>query len=632
MIILALLICFPSIGLGQKKNSKARPQTTAKAAPGDKEFKSGETLFDQGTETSLKSALQQFLQATSLYEQTNNRKKLVEAVYYLGKTYRKLNNLDQAIQSYTRADKLFEELGDNGGRADILNNLGAILRDIGQFDKALAYYQQALPLYRLTKYKEGEAYSLNGIGECYLGLANLPEASKYVRQAYDIWETQSNNQDKVRTTFNLGRISFAYGDAQNGLSYLNKALTESRQFNNPVLEGDILESLADYYVSNGELTKAIDYRKRIFDAYTNEKAWSVSVTRKLTSVNNLIVSYYRAGDFQSANQYLDRGINIGKQYNEMVATAILIGNKGVIQVDQGNYDEGMQLLNQGIIASRQSNNKFTEAYFLASLGFAQSETGENQEAINSLNQALQIVPAGASPEVEGKILSGLIKVYADMENKGKANEMIRLAASRKIDTGLNAGAVQVLEAAGYAEYAFGNSKGALPLLNQAFTIAARLNHEVEKAKILYVASLVYQELNDYQNALKAVQTSHDFWKKVGNQSMDMETHYQMGLIFQLAGQGQSAIEQFNTVLAFPANIGMEETRAGSHLFLGLIYLGNKDYQASIENYNQANTMFENLGDKSNQKTALNGLAEAYEKSGDKKQAKTFRDKAKKIKN
>lgn len=635
-VFLLVLFGFNVENFAQKgKKPAARKPTTqanSKSSQGDKAIEAGLILFKKETQESLEAALGKFADAAALYYAANNKGGEANSYTLIGRANKKLNRFENAERAYRNALEMYDAINNSEGKAAALNNLGGVLRDLGKFNDALEFYQNALPLMRSTNNPKGEAQTMNGIGECYFALGNGEQSRQFFQAAYDKWQSMETNEDKVRTTFNMGRISFAYNDAQNGLNYLNKALNESRQFNNPVLEGDILEVLANYYLMNGELTKAIDYRKRIFDAYNNEKAWAVSVTRKLTSVNNLIVTYYRAGDFQSANQYLDRGISIGNKYNEKIATALLIGNKGVLQVDQGNYDEGIELLKQGIIASQQSNNKMTEAYFLASLAYAQSETGDNQQAIESLNQALRIVPAGSSPETEGKIISGLIKVYAEMENKGKTSEMIRLAASRKLDAGVNAGAVQVLAAAGYAEFSFGNSKEALRLLNQAYAIAAKLNHEVEKAKILYVGALVYSELKDYQNALQAVQTSHDFWKKIGNQSMDLETHYQMGIIYSTIDQYQPAIDQFNTVLGFSGDLGMEDVRASSHLFLGLIYLGGKNYQASIQHYNQAFTMFESLGDTNNQKTALNGISEAYEQSGDKKQAKTFRDKAKKIKN
>ena len=167
-------------------------------------------------------------------------------------------------------------------------------------------------------------------------------------------------------------------------------------------------------------------------------------TRFLLSVNNLSVSYYRAGDFQNAFQYLEEGIKIGQQRGEVASTAFLIGNKGVLLTDQGKYSEAINFLNQGIAAAKQSGNGFSQAYFLASLGFAEMELGEYAPAINDLNQALQVVPAGSNPEVEGKILSGLIIVYAVTGDKVKTSTAIRLAISRKLDATSTAGTVQAL--------------------------------------------------------------------------------------------------------------------------------------------------------------------------------------------
>lgn len=633
--LVLMTICLPGQLLAQKTKPKPKPkqtQTSSKNSTADRRLDEGIKLFEQGTRESLVAAADKFASAYLNYYAGKDSEGMANSSMLMGRTYKKLNDLNLAFTHYNNALEEYEKQNNNKGKAAALNNIAGVMRDLGKFNEALGYYQQSLPLMRSANNKNGEAQTLNGIGECLLNFGKIMEAKGYFASAQGIQESLSASEDKVRTDYNLGRVYLSLGDAKNGLEYFEQSLRDSRKYDNPILEGDILESLAIYYHDNGELTKAIEYRRRIFNAYSNAKAFAVTPARVLLSVNSLIVSYYRAGDFQNAFKFLDEGIAYGTKHNEKNMTAYLYGNKGVLLVDQGDYDDGMSFLNQGIESSRQTNNKFTEAYFLASLGIAHYEVGEEQEGINALNQALQLIPTGLAPEVEGKIISGLIRVYAGMENKGKTQEMIRLAASRKLDNGVNAGVVQVLAAAGYAEHVFDNNKESLRLLNSAFSIATKLNHEVEKAKILFDVAGVYRDENNYQNALQAVQTSHDFWKKIGNQSMDLETHYEMAKIYSLIDQDQAAIDNFKTVLGFPQEIGLNNLRASSHLFLGLIYSTNKDYQSSLDSYNMALTMFENLGDKNSQKMALNGIADVYEELKDKKKAKEFRDRVKKIKN
>ncbi|MBX7169592.1 MAG: tetratricopeptide repeat protein [Pyrinomonadaceae bacterium] len=634
--LVLMTICLSGQILAQKAKPKPKPkpktaptQTNSKNSAADKLLDEGIKLFEQGTKESLEAAASKFDSAVRIYQGSEGT---ANALMLLGRTYKKLNDLQTAFRHYNNALVEYQSINNTEGKAAALNNMGGVMRDLGKFSEALGYYQQSLPLMRQTNNKKGEAQTLNGIGECYFNLGNGQQALQNFQQADSIWQSLDSNEDKVRTTYNLGRIAFAYNEIQQGLNYLNKALNESRQFDNPILEGDILEALAAYYNATGDLTKAIDYRRQIFNAYSNAKASLVSVTRILLSVNNLQVSYYRAGDFQNALQLLDNGIRRGEQAGEIESTAFLIGNKGVLLTDQGKYEEAMKYLNQGITVARQSGNKYSEAYFLASLGIAYAETGEYQEGINYLNQALQTVPAGTEPETEGKVIAGLIAVYAMAGDKNKSNQMIQLAMTRNIDKGVNAGSVMVIYTAGLSALMSGQAQQALQYFNQAFLIANKLNHEVEKNRILVSAADAYAKLGDYQNSFQSAQKSHDFYKKIGNDWMDMKTHSQMGEALLNLGQSQQAIDNFNSAIGFAQKLGDKETQILSLFGLGMVYRNSQDYANSLQCLTQALNLAEETDDKDSQKFVLNEMGNIYEKSGDKKKAKEFRDKAKKIKN
>ncbi|HRH45897.1 MAG TPA: tetratricopeptide repeat protein [Pyrinomonadaceae bacterium] len=637
-LMLAITILLSNLTvLAQKGKTKPKPKPkastskVAQSSAADDAFNAGATLFKQETPDAYQSALVKFNQALGLYQNENDSEGAADCYMIIGKIYGRLKDSKQANDNYGKAIEIYRATKNYEGEAQALNNIGALARDLGYFDTSVRAYQNALNLQANLK-PNVKAQILNGLGESLFSLGRLEEAKAKFNEANGYWAVSVKNEDKVRTTYNLGRISFAYNEIEQALSFLNKALAESRQFDNPVLEGDILEVLATYYNATGELTKAIEYRKRIFDAYSNAKASVVTTTRVLQSVNNLSVSYYRAGDFQSSFQYLDKGIQIGTQRGEILSTAYLIGNKGVLLTDQGKYAEAINYLNQGIEATRKSGNKLPEAYYLASLGMAYLETGNAQQSLMYLNQALQAVPAGVEPETEGKVISSLIMAYAVTGDKNKTQEAIRLASARRLDVGGTAGTVQVLYAQGFAQNVFGNFQEGLRLLSQAYSLASKLNHEVEKAKISYTASFSYLAGNDPQKAVNSAQASHDFYKKIGNDLMDMKTHLVMGTGYSRLNQLDNAVGNFNSAYDLAQKVNDVKTQALALYDIGMTYRQFQNYPQAIQYFNQSLTLVENTGDKQSQKELLTQIGDAYEKSGDKKKSKEYKDKAKKIKN
>lgn len=635
-LLAALFACFPFEISAQRKTTKApakpRPKATPKSSPGDTAIEMGLKLFSEGTTTSLQSALEQFSRAAELYEQGNNSEGVGNSRILLGRTYKKLNDIQEASRQYEMALDIYTAIGNVPGRAAALNNIGGVLRDLGRFADSVTAYQSALPLMRQTKNRKGEAQSLNGLGESLFALGQRDQAVARFREAEAIWQTLSANEDKVRTIFNLGTASLAMGQTDSGLSYYQTALNDSRQFNDPILEGDILEAMAAYYNSVGELVKAIEYRRRIFDAYRKSKASTVTTSRVLLSVNNLQVSYYRAGRFAEAFEMLEEGIALGRQSNESLVTAFLVGNKGILLSDQGRFRDAIGFLEQGIAAARQSGNKLPEGYFLAGLSRVYLELGDYRQALAFAKQAVQVVPSGFEPETEGKVVSQLIRAYVANGDKGGASDAIRMAVNRNLDKGSNAGAVQVLGAMGFASLVSGQSEQALRMFDQAYTLASKLNHEVEKARTLYEASFAYSAAGNYQNALQALQRSHDFFKGVGNDHLDMKTHIEMAANLLKVSRVDESIQNLNAALEFAQKLNDTVSEGIIFYNLGLVYQQARDNNRSLQYFNSALQIAERLNDAEAQRRILNNVADLYEKSGDKRKGKEYRDKAKKVRN
>lgn len=631
LLIITSIFLLHSENLGQGKKTKPTAPKAVKVIPGDREYNEGDILYEQGTESSLNAALQKYSEAYQLYQQGNDKAKLAEAAISLGITNKKLNKLQNALTHYEDALRIFEQLNDNGGRADTLTNIGAIFRDDGQFKNALEYYQKSLPLQRLTKNKESEAKTLNGIGECYFGLGNVAEGVKFVQQAYNIWLTLGSNQDRVRSTYNLGRIYVFNGETQKGIALLNQALNDSRQYNNPVLEGDILEAIADYHYNNGEIPKSLQIRQQIANAFQNAKAFSVTTYRKLGAISKLIFTFAAVGDFISANEYARVALEAARKENEPYMVLTILLNQGEIFADQGKYSEASNNFNEALSIARKSNFKDVEPNILESLARVNYENDNLNQALDYLNQMAQLMSSNQSEFNEPYLYAGQIITYAKLKDLSKVNELIQIAKSKRLDVGKLEGNLRLAQAIGFAQLLNNQNQEGFQTLKNVYEASSQIGHEVEKARVRLTLSYGYSRAGDLQNAFQHAQASHDFWKKIGNDRMDMETHIQMGLIAFQAGQGQSAIEQFNSALGFAQKLNIPVKQGLIYYQMGITYQNLQNSEQAIGSLNQSLSIYERLKDIPSQVQILNDLGTVYEQSGNKKKAKEYRDKAKKVK-
>lgn len=639
-LIIAFVLCAPFYIFAQKSKgkttSKAKPktQTVSKSSAADNLFEEGLALFKQATAQSYQAALPKFAQAAELYEKINDAESQADSYIFIGRAYSSLGNYNQAFENYKSAVEIYQRIGNLPGQAIAWNNVGIIYRDNSNFPEAIKAYQTAVNLMRQSKNKDGEAKSLNGLGESILGTGNVNEAMPYLQQALSIWQSLGANEDRVRTVFNLGRGYFAQGDFNKGLNYLQQALNDSRQYNNPILEGDILEAMAEYYFEKGQLAKAIELRKQIFTAFRNSKASTVTPSRTLMSLNNLIVSNYRGGDFESGIANINEGINFATQRNETFVLAYLYSNNGDFLIEQGKYQEAIPTLNKAIAISKQTGDKYIEAATYLKFGLVYLNLKDFDQAENYFIQAKQLIPQGNSffVDLHGRILAGQIFLGIEVNDKGKISEYINEGQRIGVEKSGSQGAMEFLTAVGTSQLFEGKKQEAIQTYNKAFQLADLKGHEIQKAKIQYHTTYANLQIGNAQSALQSAQASHDFFKRIGNDQMDMNTHIQMASGLIQMNQLQPAFQNLNSALEFAQKLNDSESLMVIYFRMAEVNRQGQSFDNAIQYYNQAFQLAENTDDRSSQKLILNEMGDTFEKKGDKKKAKEYRDKAKKIRN
>jgi tetratricopeptide (TPR) repeat protein len=615
-------------------SSSVFAQRNARVA--DALFKEGETLFGKDDAQSLEQALFKFDEARKIRINLRDRRNEALATFFIGRTYSKLNNAEGTVKNYLAAMQIFQELRDKTGEASVLNNLAAFLRNNGEYADALKYYQMAIPLYRQYGSKSDIAKALNGIGQTYLAIGNYQNAVEHLEESLEVWNTiVKGDDDKIRAIYNLGIAHYRLGNKDETVKYANQALGFARQRNNPALEVEVLENIAQIYDETGDLKTAVDYRKKALETYQRAGKGRVSENAFDTVVNNLGDLYYRMGELTTAEKLLTQNIRSGTNGKTHPAQSYIFGTLGEVFTAKGEMEKAVQSLNKSIEIARDAEDKNSEAYDFASLGMAYLNQADMPQAIDSFNRALSLVQAGTNPAVEGRALSGLMLAYTFTGNQSSAKQAMSRAEKGNLDKGTGTWTIQILTAIGQFYIRFNQHSQAVQKLEQALLIAGQRGNMIESASLISILGTAYGLTGNFSKALEFYERAIKIWHTIGNKPAEMIALDGAAWVSISLNQYTQSTNYAQQSLRFAEMLDNEKFqiiyRISALHALGKSAAKSKDSASAINYYTQALTLSERAGDAAGQKHFLNDIADAYENSGDKKQAKNYRNMAKKIK-
>lgn len=153
---------------------------------------------------------------------------------------------------FTKADRI--------ARIQSLLNSGLQQYDQGSFEQSIGSYREALKNCRKEDGRLAfQAHS--GIAKCYTIQGDYDEAARHFYQAIITGENVQGTPVKLANTLtNLSVIWNLLGDAQQSLSYLDKAETYARKENDSMALGNILNKRGNIFLSSDTLKARELYR------------------------------------------------------------------------------------------------------------------------------------------------------------------------------------------------------------------------------------------------------------------------------------------------------------------------------------------------------------------------------------
>jgi len=252
------------------------------------------------------NARSEILQASKLYEATNNIDGQALAQVGLGLYDSSSGKNDQAIEKHRQAIDTFRSIGDRQSQAMVLNAVGQVYESLFQFDIALESYEQALQLLQEIDALDMATMALLKVGTIHRRRKEFDAALEYFERC----RTLSHTAGKVRTeAAALNEMAGLYADrekfaeaAQNYQQALN-LYEGSRDFRGQAIA---LNSYGDFLLSSGKTKEALQIYQRAFSL--SEQVQDKAIIT--TSIYNLANAYRVLGDYPTALSFINRSIKM----------------------------------------------------------------------------------------------------------------------------------------------------------------------------------------------------------------------------------------------------------------------------------------------------------------------------------
>ncbi len=215
----------------------------------------------------------QILQATEAganHEEYTNTDVLVQRMYAFqlrGSSQGSIGNYHQALEYFLVALELSEQTGNRTGSANALGCIGLVYWNFSDYSRALDYLYRALEIDEQLQRKKDIAKHLGHIALVYANLPDYKRALEYYSRALSV-DLEIHNMDGViRHYCNLGNLHQTLGELSSALEYYYKAVDIEQVKGHESIITDSWANIGSIYLLQSEFTRALECYRKTLEMY-----------------------------------------------------------------------------------------------------------------------------------------------------------------------------------------------------------------------------------------------------------------------------------------------------------------------------------------------------------------------------
>jgi tetratricopeptide (TPR) repeat protein len=247
------------------------------------------------------SALIFYKQGLKVSENIGNDSLVAKIKNGIANFYLRREDYPEAMKYLTDALKISERIRYRHVTGLVYNGLGLVSVSMKEYDKAIEYFKNAREICReIGDYPNEAGISLN-IASCYADLNEFEKAKEYYLDNLNTLEKINDTAQIVLAYINLAIVDRSLGDFGESFSYLDRAQSLLKVYENQSLLSTTMLETGTTYLETGNLAKAKEYLSKSLrlSSGTLSKSNSMEALSRLSQVEDklgnpaLALKYYK---------------------------------------------------------------------------------------------------------------------------------------------------------------------------------------------------------------------------------------------------------------------------------------------------------------------------------------------------
>lgn len=439
-------------------------------------------------------ALENYLKAISL---TNGQ--YATAFLRAGIVYNRQGDRNKALEMYDKAEQLYQAASNNEGVNEVRRARGTAFRAMDRYDDARAQFQQCLDAARTMGLEAQQISALIDLSYLASSRGLGAESENNAQLAVRIAQEKHLENLAAAGLIELGNSYNSRQDYKNAEYYFSQALQLARANKGRVSEAIGMSNLGGVYISTLRVDEGMQY---VQDALTFFKEWNYPRSISL-ALTHMVRGYRRKGEYAAAVQVANEKLELARKDGSQLSIARALDEVGAVLVEREAFPSALKEYDEALKIYQSIKN--TDQWILfnnANRIIILSRLGQFDRAEAVLGELDSSI--ANSKEDYGQLRAASLLYRAQIQ-LGKQNfqnainlskEAIKVAAERYPDVAIESRIVL-----GLATAQSGNAKEGLKICEEAIKISSESRDFLLQSHALLCKAETALLTNDAQTAL-----------------------------------------------------------------------------------------------------------------------------------
>lgn len=273
--------------------------------------------------TDFKKAKFYLEKADKFAHKSDDKNLIADVAHNYGASYYNLGSYDIAMKKFMQALSIYEDTNNKLGISKCLAGQGLVQQGINRNEEAIKLFKRAILLNREIGNKKLESKNILNIGISEIELGEKDKAYKSFMTCYKMAISNVDSETRHFSMNKLASIHYLRSNIDSSIYYYKKLISDVIRPNNWEL-GFAYTGLSEAYLKKGDLKSAEKYGLRGYNFAKNANAkWDIAKSSGVLSE-----VFKEEGRFDEAYNYL----KINKAYNDSLFNEIKLQQINVLQL------------------------------------------------------------------------------------------------------------------------------------------------------------------------------------------------------------------------------------------------------------------------------------------------------------